>query len=119
MVLLNEDTGGFEPLSDWRMSCVAAGAVLMDLALANRIDTDLESLILLDETPLDDDLLDPSLAEIAAEPDTNRPIQYWVERIGVHAEDLVHKSSRTFGVSRHHTLRRRRFLGTNFESSSR
>ncbi len=97
MVLLNEDTGGFEPLSDWRMSCVAAGAVLMDLALANRIDTDLESLILFDETPLDDDLLDPSLAEIAAETDTNRPIQYWVERIGSRAEDLVHKSLERLG----------------------
>lgn len=97
MVLLNEDTGGFEPLSHWRMSCVAAGAVLMDLALANRIDTDLESLILLDETPLDDDLLDPSLAEIAAESDTSHPIQYWVERIGVRAEDLVHTSLERLG----------------------
>lgn len=92
MVLLNEDTGSFEPLSHWRMSCVAAGAVLMDLALANRIDTDLESLILLDATPLDDDILDPPLAEIAAESEAGHRIQYWVERVGVKAEDLVHKS---------------------------
>ncbi|MCY3884789.1 MAG: cytochrome P450 [Gammaproteobacteria bacterium] len=92
MVLLNEDTGSFEPLSHWRMSCVAAGAVLMDLALANRIDTDLESLILLDPTPLDDDILDPPLAEIAAESESGHKIKYWVERVGVNAEDLVHKS---------------------------
>lgn len=98
MVLLNEDTGGFEPLSHWRMSCVAAGAVLMDLALANRIDTDLESLILLDETPLDDDLLDPSLADIVAEAGTSHPIQYWVERIAGRAEDLVHKSLERLGT---------------------
>lgn len=92
MVLLSEETGSFEPLSHWRMSCVAAGAVLMDLALANRIDTDLESLVLLDETPLDDEILDPPLVEIAAESESSHKIQYWVERVGIHAEDLVHKS---------------------------
>ncbi len=37
----------------------------MDLALENRIDTDLEQLILVDSTPVGDDLLDPTLARIA------------------------------------------------------
>lgn len=89
LVLLNEDSGGFLPMSDWRLSCVAAGAVLMDLALSNRIDTDLESLSVLDATPLNDSLLDPSLKEISSEPGTRHKIQYWVERIGANAEHLV------------------------------
>ena len=91
-MLLNEDTGYFEPLSHWRMSCVAAGAVLMDLALANRIDTDLESLVLLDATTLDDDLLDPPLAEIDTHQEKKHSVQYWVERIALSAEDLMQNS---------------------------
>ena len=54
-----------------------AGAVLMELALENRIDTDVESLYVTDPTPLGDALLDPALAEIAQEGDT-RPAQFWV-----------------------------------------
>lgn len=92
LMLLNEDTGYFEPLSHWRMSCVAAGAVLMDLALANRIDTDLKSLVLLDATPLGDDLLDPPLSEIAAAKETDRSVQFWVEQIAVGAEALMQNS---------------------------
>ena len=38
----------------------------MDLALENRIDTDLEKLILIDATPVGDNLLDETLADIAA-----------------------------------------------------
>ena len=37
----------------------------MDLALANRIDTDALRLFLIDSTPVGDRLLDPILAEIA------------------------------------------------------
>ena len=47
------------------MSCALAGSVLMDLALDNRIDTDLETLTLVDATPTGDELLDPALEEIA------------------------------------------------------
>ena len=56
-----------------------AGAVLMDLALEDRIDTDLERLILVDATPCGDDILDPTLAEIAADSQT-RDTGYWLGR---------------------------------------
>lgn len=68
LLLLDDDRGDLAPgLSKVTLNVVLAGAVLMDLALDNRIDTDLARLVLLDGTPLDDDLLDPSLAAIARE----------------------------------------------------
>ena len=87
LLLHSDDTGYFVPIPEWRMSCALAGAVLMDLALENRIDSDLESLTLTDPTPTGDSLLDPSLEEIAAEDRVHAP-QYWVERIARRADDV-------------------------------
>ena len=70
-----------------------AGAVLMDLALEHRIDTDLQALYLTDATPLDDDLLDPVLADIAAGPES-QSCEFWVRRVAekgdcLHAQTLA------------------------------
>ena len=65
-----------------RLNILLAGAVLMDLALENRIDSDLRQLILVDPTPFDDDLLDPALADIARAADS-QDIDYWIRH---HAE---------------------------------
>ena len=45
---------------------VLAGAALMDLALHNRIDTDLERLTVVDATPTGDDILDDVLGQLAS-----------------------------------------------------
>ena len=58
----------------------------MDLALENRIDTDLEHLTLVDSTPIGDSRLDPTLAEIAA--DETRDPRYWVERVAQRAPEI-------------------------------
>ncbi len=65
LLLLNEESGYLEPIQGWNLACVLAGAVLADLALERRIDTDLEKLTLVDASSTGDDLLDPVLAEIA------------------------------------------------------
>ena len=62
-----------------RLHILLAGAVLMDLALEERIDTDLKRLMLVDPTPLNDDLLDPVLADIARAPETS-DTDTWVRR---------------------------------------
>ena len=52
LVLLLEDAHGtFVPIPRTSIECALAGAVLMDLAFANRIDTDLETLMVTDRTP--------------------------------------------------------------------
>ena len=61
----------------WFRYALAAG-VLMDLALEGRIDTDPEKLVVIDSSPLGDDLLDPYLARIVR---SSRPrdSHYWIE----------------------------------------
>ncbi len=92
LLLLNDDDGRFARLPDVSLDYALAGAVLMDLALENRIDTDLENLILIDATSLDDCLLDPTLAEIAEE--GGKDARYWVERISHRAEEIREESLR-------------------------
>ena len=87
LLLLDPNTGFFIPIREWNMSCARAGSVLMDLALENRIDTDLEKLTLVDATPTGDELLDPALREIADEAGEHAP-QYWVERVARRAEEI-------------------------------
>ena len=54
--------------------------------MENRIDTDLEHLILIDGAPTGDSLLDPILAEIALGEQAS--IRSWLERIADGAGDI-------------------------------
>ena len=78
LLLLHDDDGRFARVPSWSLSYALAGGVLMDLAMENRIDTDLDHLILVDATPTGDSLLDPTLVEIAA--GEKQDARYWVEQ---------------------------------------
>ena len=83
LLLLNDKDGRFINVPTWSVDYAIAGGVLMDLAMENRIDTDLENLILIDAAPLNDSLLDPTLVEIeAGDKNTTR---YWVEHVAQNA----------------------------------
>ena len=86
LLLLRDEDGKFIPVSRLAMDRAIAGAVLMDLAMVNRIDTDLEHLVLLDATPVDDRLLDPTLAEIAK--GERHDTRFWVEHTVQHADEI-------------------------------
>ena len=58
LILLNEEDGYFHQVPGWNLNCVVVGAALAELSLLGRIDTDLESLILVDKTDTDDIALD-------------------------------------------------------------
>ena len=88
LMLLNEENGYFHQVPGWDLNCAVIGAVLAELSLMSRIDTDMESLFLLDPTETGNPVLDPILAEIAAEP-VQHNAQYWVERLGPHAESII------------------------------
>ena len=90
LLLLRDEDGRFIQVSTWSMDYALAGAVLMDLALENRIDTDLENLVLIDSTPIGDDILDPILEEIAN--GGNRDTRYWVDQVSRHGTELREKS---------------------------
>ena len=88
LMLLNEESGYFRPVPGWDLNCAVIGAVLAELSLESRIDTDMNSLFLLDETETGNPTLDPILKEIADEP-AQRNAQYWIERLAHHAESIV------------------------------
>ena len=68
LLQLDDTHGRFVDLPLSAGNVVLAGAALMELALRNQIDTDLERLIVVDPTPTGDDILDDALARLAAAP---------------------------------------------------
>ena len=88
LMLLNEETGYFHQVPGWDLNCAVIGAALAELSLISRIDTDRDSLILLDQTEVGDPVLDPILKTIAEET-TQRDAQYWIERLAPRAESII------------------------------
>ena len=64
LLLLEDDKGAFLPVSRHTLGHALVGAVLMDLAFANRIDTDPERLTVTDPTPTGSPMLDGVLERI-------------------------------------------------------
>ena len=91
LLLLDESTGYLIPMAEWKLACVLSGAVLMDLALENRIDTDPEKLFLIDASHTGDELLDPFLGDIVFETDVHS-VQYWVERLAPRAQRIYEQA---------------------------
>ena len=88
LMLLNERTGYFHQVPGWDLNCAVIGAMLAELSFRSRIDTDLETLILLDGTPTGDPAADSILEEIAAEPVPHNA-QFWIERLAARAEGII------------------------------
>ena len=88
LMLLNEETGYFHQVPGWHLNCAVVGAVLAELSLRSRIDTDMESLFLVDESETGNPALDPILKEITSEP-VQRDAQYWIERLAPRAESII------------------------------
>ena len=88
LMLLNEETGYFHQVPGWHLNCAVIGAVLAELSLTSRIDTDMESLYVLDKTETGNPTLDAILKEIAGEPE-RRNARYWIERLAPRADSIV------------------------------
>lgn len=69
LLALDDDTGALRPMPVMGLDYALAGALLADLALANRIDSDPEKLVVIDRAPTGDPLLDRALGTIAAAPE--------------------------------------------------
>lgn len=77
LLALDDKTGAPLALPVTALAYGLAGAVLADLAVAGKIDTDESKLVVLDATPTDDPILDPWLALIAADK-TAHPVAHWL-----------------------------------------
>ncbi|MXY34042.1 MAG: GPP34 family phosphoprotein [Boseongicola sp. SB0664_bin_43] len=87
LLLLRGDDGSLSRAPEWSVRHALGGAVLMDLALEHRIDTDAQRLFVIDSTPLGDQLLDPMLAEIVRADRTYDPL-HWVRHATRHADEI-------------------------------
>ncbi len=87
LLLLRAEDGTLSRTAEWLVRAALGAAVLMDLALENRIDTDPDGLFLTDSTPVGDPLLDPMLAEIARA-ETTHDALYWVDHATRHADEI-------------------------------
>ncbi|MCY3559380.1 MAG: cytochrome P450 [Chloroflexi bacterium] len=88
LMLLNEESGYFRQVRGWNLNCAMVGAGLAELSLIGRIDTDMDSLQLLDSTPTGHAALDPILEAIVADPDQHNA-QYWVEVLAPRADTSI------------------------------
>ena len=73
LLCLDDETGLLRPAFAPWLDTAGAGALLMDLALKNRIDTDPKRLVVVDRTATGEPLLDEALA-IVAELPSGQPI---------------------------------------------
>ena len=65
----DEKSGNFANIQDLLMNTALAGAVLMDLAILNRLDTDVSNLVILDRSPTGEKLLDYALNRAGCAPE--------------------------------------------------
>ena len=91
LLALDDRKGSFLQVPEYSLELATSGAILMDLALQDRIDADLEELVVVSEEPTGDPILDPVLSEIARE---KRPLRAWILQLAGYGVESLHGSSR-------------------------
>ena len=92
VLLLNDEDGAPLPIRQDTVACALAGAVLMDLAFAHRIDTDLEALFVNDRTPTGNPALDRILERIAARTEVC-DAKMWIGTLSVEEAPAIHEQT--------------------------
>ena len=105
VLLLEDEHGTLIPMPRTSIECALAGAVLMDLAFANRIDTDLETLMVTDRTPTGNLVLDRTLAKIGAREDTT-DTRTWIKVLAAEDADYIREQA-LVRLIQHRILERR------------
>ena len=88
LLMLDDEDGTFLPTRTSAVEYVLAGAVLLDLAFAGRIDTDERQLLVLDTTPTRNPILDRVLTRISRSSST-RDTRAWIEKISGEDTDEI------------------------------
>ncbi|MBP0493091.1 GOLPH3/VPS74 family protein [Pararoseomonas indoligenes] len=89
LLSLDDVTGRPLDLPAAALSLALSGAVLMELALRGRLDSDPDRLFVADPTPCGDALLDPVLERIAAAPEP-QDSRWWMGQLAPGAPALRH-----------------------------
>lgn len=86
LLMLDDETGRLQERAAPSGDFAIAGAVLAELALAGRIDSDPARLYVVNPAPTGDALQDRALAQIAAATDT-QDSRHWIETLAADADD--------------------------------
>lgn len=92
-----------------KFEVVLSASILMDLALQNRLDSDLEKLILVKDTPTGDPVLDESIALMFKKQEDRDPA-YWIAQIALRSREFVEFILANLTVKRIVTIERKKVL---------
>ena len=92
LLLLDEKGSEFLPIHPSIVECALAGAVLVDLAFAYRIDTDPETLKVMDRTPIGEAMLDRILAKIGEQVETSDTAA-WIKTLSTDEAAAIQKQA--------------------------
>ncbi|SMP62749.1 Golgi phosphoprotein 3 (GPP34) [Desulfonatronum zhilinae] len=87
LLTLDDKKGAFRPMPEQALRTALAGALLMELATANRIDTDLHALMVVNTDPTGEPLLDEILQRLQAG-QTSRNATFWLNEIALRTDRL-------------------------------
>lgn len=90
LVLLDDEKGTLPPIPQLTLHFVLAGAILMDLALRNRLDNDLENFRILDVSPTGEANLDEVLTQMADDKE-GHDVKYWINTVADNGATLVER----------------------------
>jgi hypothetical protein len=103
LLAVDEKTGGLRSSREFATAYALVGAVFFDLALAGRIDTDTESIHIVDTKPIGNATLDRVLSDMIKRADL-RTVRQWIEEIFHRRDDLEGEALQSLiaqGILRH------------------
>ncbi|MEM8550222.1 MAG: GPP34 family phosphoprotein [Verrucomicrobiota bacterium] len=91
LLALNDETGKLSRnVPEQSLECAIAGALLMELDFTNRIDTDPESVTLLNADPTGDPLLDETVALLGKVGDKTKTVSV-LAKLMLRADELIER----------------------------
>ena len=91
LLLLDEKKGTLIQVPQLTLHFVLAGATLMELAIRNKVDNDVNEFFIVDREPTGEPVLDQVLAKIG-ESHPNHDLKYWVNAIADNGVEILESS---------------------------
>jgi len=108
LLAVDEKTGEMASTREFGMAYALVGGVFFDLALARKIDTDTEEILILDANPTGNPIWDRVLAHMRARPEI-KTVRDWIEALFRRNDDLEGEALALLaqrGILRHEKSRR-------------
>lgn len=108
LILLDEEKGTLRTVPP-TLGLVLAGAVLMELAIQNRIDCQSDTIEIIDREPLNAPIIDKYMQRICDEPE-HKKVKFWINAIADDSANIVEAGYQWMAERRFVDVREKRFL---------